>query len=287
VFNRSQIAPRRARTATTCVGVFALVALLELASCGGIKVGLDQSTQGTVTDAATKLRDGLDKVSDGLKGLDPFALNKLLNDNADLRKKLEDVTRSLNAAAGTGMIEIANRAIQIRVVSYTGAFSVTGWLDKRENWFWQSRTFPNLGFSWGDEAQLIAAIRQQSNSQFPGNGDSWDHIARTSLTLLAPKVKDFLQANTVVPGPQADSIDLNTSLGSVSGQHKIFIEVTPTAVDPASGKWAIRLQTILKRPNGDIEVIRETDLTSDDHSGHPLHQALAVDPETLIVKVSQ
>jgi hypothetical protein len=259
--------------------------LLLLVNCPPVRVETTPPTNQTVETATKNVRDGLTVLGEGIRNLDPAGLNRLLNENTDLRQKLENITKSLNAAAGLGMIEIANRAVQIRVRSYTGAFTVTAWVDRRENMFWLNRTLNNKGFAFGDETAHINAIHLQSLRTTPGGqGDAWDHMARNALAYTRGLFLKYLGDNTILPG-DFESIDLNTSFGGISGQHKIFLEVTPTAKD-TSGGWAIRFQTILKRENDQIEVVRDYDFVSNKYPGHVLNQALPPVEQIVILKIA-
>jgi hypothetical protein len=262
------------------------IAWLATTACPPISVNTTPSTNQAIGDATTNLKDGLTALGKGLSQLDPVALNRLLNENAGLREQLERVTGQLNKAAGLGMIEIINRAVQIKVVTYRGGFVVDGWVDQETNKFWSGRVFEKKDFSFGDESENLMPILRESQRRFTvDRGQAWDNIARASQSFLLTKVMGYLAANTIVPGPDSQGIDLNTNFGSTSGQHKIVLRITPIAKDTA-GQWSIRFHTVLIRENRDEELIRQFDLTSQGNPAAPLNAALPNVEQVLLVKVA-
>ena len=246
---------------------------------------------GDIKDATKNLEDGLKSVSDGMNNLDPLALKTLLSENKTLRDQIAAITKSLNAAAGGGMIEVDNRAVRIRVESYTGAFVLSAWVDVPENAFWRDVTLTmNPGFTFGDRASrtaLVGESRVRSARQpppFGGDGSASDNVSWATLEVAETRFQRYLSAGTFVPGPQTEPIDLNTSFGGVSGVHKVYIQVTPTAVD-STGQWGIRFQTVLRPASGDEERVRLFEVTKSGHPNAPLNAAIPPIEQVLNVKI--
>ena len=86
---------------------------------------------GAVKEASEKFVEGTALISEGLKGIDPGGINKLLDENEALRSNLEELMQKLHQDKVLGKLSVstANDA-KFRVVSVTGTVGLRVWLQE-------------------------------------------------------------------------------------------------------------------------------------------------------------
>lgn len=263
--------------------VFGLGLLTLLQGCP--KVAVD-------TNVHTDLPEAVDKMKESLDHLDPIGTKQLLQQNEDLRKKVQELSAKLTGLSeGLGVITIKGRRLQVQVEHYQGAFRVTGFVDSETNWFWQDRVFPNAEQALSVDPTTV--IYQsfplvESVEKTPGfatGNPNWGltlavvikgakNEAQLLNTAYNEAFKSFLKNTPLQPRPENSSIDLDQQLGGY-GQHLIHLAVTPIE-KTASGKWAFRGRIVSLPPDGQPFVIKQFDLDSDKFSQQPLNQALPI-----------
>jgi hypothetical protein len=249
------------------------VAVLCLTGCSlfdGLTKPIERASQ-NVKDAAGSL-------AKGMADLDPIALKSLVQSNESLRKQLDSINSRISSLQGSGAVEISNRDVRVKVSRYNGTVRLNGWVDARENWFWQDRGFFDQAAKLPANFQLDAWFKNRPCANY----ECWMADLSKRVSEEADRgFSAFLSTSAIVPGPEAKSIDLNTRFGG-SGNHTITVVATPYARD-AAGRWAVVLQFILTAQSGKEEVIAEYEQSSDMYPSHRLGQPLP--PVSMLVRV--
>ena len=108
--------------------------------CKTFEVGLDKPTQKTVqqsTDdlkkSAALLKETGDSIQKGLEALDPLGTKTLLNENADLRKKIDAFNTLIEKINQNDnfTITLGSEQLLVRIHQYLGSVTVRAVLDDR------------------------------------------------------------------------------------------------------------------------------------------------------------
>lgn len=239
----------------------------------------DQLSKGITQSAAS--------LAEGLKGIDPAGINKLLAENATLRENLDSIRRAANGLSlGQGVITLRERRLALRVPHTTGSFTVTAWVDDPQNWAWQNRRFVNqeLVLPLNDHEFFVrdclsnfnpASARNEAvcRGQFPHWAENvWGTIQRHTADEVGRAFRKFLHDAPLSPGPDTSLIEIGEAR-MTEGDHTISFEVTPVSGD-SNGKWSFRGQLVVIAPNGSEAIVKEFDLLSERFSGHNLSSPL-------------
>ncbi len=268
-----------------------VLGLFTLSGCG-IGTGVAKAGQ-SVESLGKSVERSSAELAKGLRGLDPVALNKLLNENAELRKQLLEVRNRIDGRSlGTGNIVLKDNRLLIQVTDYRGTFRIDGWVDEPDTWFWQNRTLaernPELPFNFGGvsnrlfqkwrDAALSVAPPTVNRAQFAESAvwatlranpeQLYTHLTRHANTVAT----NYLRASKAVELAGAPSVDLQSQIGD-SGTHVIGVRITPIALD-VTGKWGLRGQLLSIAPSGATQVLKEFDVSSDQTPGATLNAPL-------------
>jgi len=255
--------------------------------------------------SADKIRIGAEELAEGMREIDPLALNKLLADNKDLRDKLNEATVQLSRVSdGGGVIALKNRRLQLRVEKYEGAFHVDGFIDNKENVIWRA-DLPNM------EKSLVLNIDEVISSSFKGITDRHcapardqgfacgQQIASKLIEPTLPYRSEFaaslaayvnsvyrseLAGNNLGAATGQLSDDLQGSLGTEGSLHKITLVVTPLA-NGASSSWSMRIRLIEITGDGKELTHRTYDFSSGQFPHHKL--SAPIDPYNIFVRVAK
>lgn len=245
------------------------------------------STLAPIDSAAERIERGAEALGAGLRDIDPVGLKQLLDENATLRENLDNIRRAANGLSlGQGVITLRERRLALRVPHNTGSFTVTAWVDDRQNWSWQDRRFVDqaLVLPINDSEYFVRDCVANFN---PASGRNeavcrgqyqhwaenvWGTIQRHTAGEVARAFQQFLRSAPLSPGPDTSLIEIGEAR-MTEGDHTISFEVTPVGGD-SNGRWSFRGQLVVISANGSESVIKEFDLLSERFPGHSLNSPL-------------
>lgn len=203
-----------------------------------------------VEHASENIEKGLAELSK----IDPFALQKLLNENASLREQLQRQQQQLLSFSGSSIeLQLENRKLYFLPVTVVGDFDVDGLIDTNDN------------------VIMKRAFRMGATSFAPDYGvfyDRWcpqhygqcskEHTAGNLIGAIAAyhgyvmdEFRSFERGQSQILQP----IYLSESLFGY-GARNLKIKVTPRAA-AKSGEMKSRAQLITKSPDGTQEIVRD------------------------------
>jgi hypothetical protein len=260
---------------------FAFVAILQV-GCGVNDAA--KTIGGSLEATSQNVKAGLDNLSAGVaqvSKIDPVGINRLLNENKDLREQLDTIRYKLDSYGNGGVVvEIgSNSRVVFQISGYRGAMTLDAWVDSElpDNMFMrsvelvhQTGKYPEVTYNIATEA--VFATAKQSWMENSGNHpfDSWDFLVHNpagasvfvvrmgalrgqidaSYNQAVNAAFDKLLKNSFsaptpesgVAGPQAIAHRFLQG-----GHHQVFVRVTPQGPDE-SGHWSFAARTYIEHP---------------------------------------
>ena len=237
---------------------------------------------------ADKLENSADKLANGLKGVDPVALNRLLDDNAALRASFDELRSQMNKEGSSWNVAIGpNSKVYFEIEWYRGAFHVDGWLNEQNDVkFYDDQPFTdgeveldvdtNLFSSW-----LTTTMAQQF-LQYTGSGDTrgmlycipavyphdathtphnrglagtiqtlWAHREARDQALVAhfnAAFEKYLKSPGALPSAGKGQVSIGVHT-LISGKHHLNLAIRPVALD-RNGEWFVQYRMVAVGPQG-------------------------------------
>lgn len=239
----------------SCIG---LLAALVFAGCGMFD---------PVERATKNIQNGAESLSKGMTDLghiDPVALNKLLAENAELRKTSEDLRASLQKVDGVASVYVGpGSETFFEITGYKGCLRLSGWIDQERNKFIDNRVLELiekpfvLDKSWVDMTFIY--------------GDAPYQVKNQKMAEVAQASFDKYLANPFIPPSpdmQVHAVD-RRFLGS--GPHSVMLQITPVSLDKY-GQWEIEYKMYVQTASRQdvVTVGRMDSQTSNFELGKPM-----------------
>lgn len=246
------------------------VALYFTSMSGGCNPfgGLDQPTK-NIENASANLQAGMDS----LAKIDPAGLNRLMSENAQLRKVAEELKAGLYAVNNPGLVSVGkNSRVWFEITGYTGRMRISAWLDSPVNKFYYNLEMLNnerqlpMTYTIGDEffsRTGQAAWNYLGHRDFSINGIYQCGDAHTCLTLVQTFLNhrteidtayksatekafaEFLKNPFVEPSGNVEKQPIDLRLAT-QGEHTLYVSLTPEELD-SRGKWTFEYKAYVER----------------------------------------
>jgi hypothetical protein len=238
-----------------------------------------------VNGAAAQVKDGASALAEGMKQFDPAGINKLLNENKDLREQLALVQQKLaTAERNTLTVNLVDGSLRLVVDGYSGRMVVSGWVDNEDNIFAKTLRYdsssPQLSVSvnlaesafndWYDSnfgrlPRFARGADKLVDAQFTDlKGSLLLDLARTADANYKSKIAAAFAAYVAQPGspPRAGSGEfyLHERL-QTKGFHRVYLKIVPERAD-SSGGWMFRYRLVHERKNGGSTAVFQGNLDS-------------------------
>lgn len=167
------------------------------------------------------------------------------------------------------------------ITELKGEFTVNGWTNNRDRWFWNSRYIREGSFAFPlDLTAMYYKIYRQVGGICDFN--CWMNQAGAMAQKEVQQAYDGV-VRAGLPQPEdLRTVDLNTMFGG-SGIHSVSIELTPRK--PSSdGRWLVRGRFELQDPQGRKEVAGEFERRSEDFPTHQMNAPLPLISRELLVQ---
>jgi hypothetical protein len=254
-------------------GVAALAVSLYFASLsGGCNPfgGLDQPTK-NIVQASANLQAGMDS----LAKIDPAGLNKLMAENAQLRKVAEELKAGLYAVNNPGLVSVGkNSRVWFEITGYTGRMRISAWLDSPVNKFYYNleilnnerqlpMTYTNGSDYFVQQGNAVWKYLGYSGS-FNINGPqtcfgTWWYCQTYLQTLINGRATvdtsykaatenafaEFLKNPFVKPSGNAEKQPIDLRLAT-QGEHTLYVSLTPEELD-SHGNWTFEYKAYVER----------------------------------------
>jgi len=120
---------------------FAALSATSLLGCGALE---------PLKEATANIDKATANLEKGMKGLDPLALKKLMDENEGLRSAVQRLNAQMGPYNNSKPVSVLQgQLVKIEVLHYVGAFKLDAWIDTPENWVWKNRRFADLQQSLG------------------------------------------------------------------------------------------------------------------------------------------
>lgn len=264
---------------------------------------------GPIEGAAKEIKAGATAIGKGmeeLKKLDPIALNKLLDENKDLRAAVEQAQSDL-AKLGTkvGIVEVSpSSRVFFEVTGYSGQLRLDAWVNSPNNPFltnkvlWNDTKRPTVDYGVAgrvieEKANIAWCGATKCGGPKPLHDIAWvfgmprfgqgcnegraeidnAYRAQVESALSSFLAAPFARPSGDLAGPQAIDRRLLKE-----GRHTLMLRVTPEVLD-STGAWALEFKSYIKHmPDGTTEQIHAGRLdsqTSKFSLGKPMADAFA------------
>ncbi|QQS34802.1 MAG: hypothetical protein IPM56_11070 [Ignavibacteriales bacterium] len=295
--------------------------LIIFCSCTA-KIDLNEEDTLVIRKSFEDLKAGMESISK----VDPFALNKILDENNTLRQQLELYQKQLNsfgAIGGSVIINPQNRVF-FKIVGYSGSFRIDAWVNDSSNKFIKNGylldTDKHLDLKFDLATKMIEvagidAWREATGKSMDGwlwdcrdgcQGHTQDKIfdAKSRFTSKVNNVRhsidneyetkvdaaftQFLKSPFPLPsGSLSVPQAIDRRLQNSGGYHSIFVQLTPTELDRKQ-MWAIEFETYVLINNERSELIGFTRIDSSTDSSWVLNTpSNPVNVCTFFVKVTE
>jgi hypothetical protein len=208
--------------------------------------------------AAESFAEGMKQAKEGMEKLakiDPLALNKLLDENATLRARIESVAENYSKyRAQDGIIVLQGQDLILRFKWRVGNVELNVWVDDEANKIIQNQTLSKgETFTFWSEAERTMTIG-----------------AGSCLSQIKAVFDRYLTTASSIPLPDMSEKYLNQTLRSV-GAHKIFVDARPTA--KVGNNWSITGELILRSPDKSERSLKEFTISA----AHPDKVSVLID----------
>lgn len=205
----------------------------------------------------TGLPEAAAKLEKAMAAIDPAGIKTLMEENAQLRKKMEEFAATVSSISqGAGVIVLRGNRIQVSVPDYRGAFRVDAWIDTDANWVLQNRELSYLAHQFSVNVDGIGFLDRAGLS------------ARCNAALTA-----YLKNGNLSPSAQLTKIDLQDQL-LTTGKHLLHFRVTPLKAS-ANNDWFLRIRVEQLTGDGkNSSIIKESDFSSTQDPNHVMGQSL-------------
>lgn len=212
-------------------------------------VGCGKNLTRTVEKAGDDLVTTSQNLQKVTANIDPMGLKKLLDENAQLRENLEEISRKYQAAMGSGALVVSQQAVYWRVTDYSGALRLTTSINSGGAPIVLSESeLPNRSASLGFQAYWFLFQKRPKEL-----GAYWSHGIDGRLQAYVDGL--FAATTKALPVPVAAApaeIWLNPRFPG-SGLHNVTVEVLPRTLN--SGKWHVVWELVSKDPDNKNEKV--------------------------------
>jgi hypothetical protein len=230
----------RSRMVTLVAVVLAPILLLA-SKCNVDTKDITRATA-NVKSAAEDLQHGMDAVSK----LDPAGINKLLNENAELRHTVELIEQKL-AAARPGVPTLGpQRTIVFEILSYGGSLTLDGWIGSPERAEPLQKFLNQLRLTDQDVTLDLSPKRRRKEALDKKQALAAD-TAWIAIATAEDEFKNYLKSPYHLPTPDSDKIhNIDLRLPS-SGIYGVWLGITPDAAS-ASNNWHLKYRVSVVSP---------------------------------------